>query len=142
MAQEKDDEKDIILQQWQTCVEMANAVSERRDNTNNIFITLNLGIIAAISFIWDMKSLVLSVAGIFICIGWFLFLKNYRNLNSAKYQVINEMEKYLPIKAFGMEWENARKDRKYLEASKLERFYPIIFIVIYFVTIILIIMGR
>lgn len=28
---------EIKLAQWQTCVEMANAVSARRDNLNNLF---------------------------------------------------------------------------------------------------------
>lgn len=142
MAKEKDDDRDLIIQQWQTCVEMANAVSERRDNTNNIFITLNLAIIAAISFIWDIKSLVLSIAGILICIGWFMFLRNFRGLNSAKYQVINEMEKKLPVKAFEDEWKNIKQNKKYLESSKLERFYPSVFIFIYIVTIVAIVIGR
>ena len=40
---------EIILAQWQTCVEMANSVSQRRDTTNNVFITINLAIVAAFS---------------------------------------------------------------------------------------------
>lgn len=30
-----------ILEQWKTCVEMADNISERRVTTNNFFITLN-----------------------------------------------------------------------------------------------------
>ena len=36
------EDKELLLNQWQTCVDMANSVSQRRDNMNNIFITLNL----------------------------------------------------------------------------------------------------
>lgn len=43
-----DDKTDVILAQWQTCVEMANSVSQRRDTMNNIFVTLNLAEINAI----------------------------------------------------------------------------------------------
>ena len=32
--------QEALLAQWQTCVEMANAVSERRDTMNNLFVTL------------------------------------------------------------------------------------------------------
>ena len=39
---------DVVLAQWQTCVEMANSISQRRDAMNNLFVTLNLAIIAAI----------------------------------------------------------------------------------------------
>ena len=53
-----EDKIEIILAQWQTCVEMANSISQRRDTMNNIFVTLNLAIIAAISITWNMKFLV------------------------------------------------------------------------------------
>lgn len=39
-----DKSEETLLTQWQTCVEMANAVSQRRDAMNNLFVTLNLAI--------------------------------------------------------------------------------------------------
>lgn len=48
---------EIKLAQWQTCVEMANAVSARRDNLNNLFVTVNLALAAAISLVWDVKTI-------------------------------------------------------------------------------------
>ena len=77
----EEEQQETLLAQWQTCVEMANAVSERRDNMNNLFVTLNLAILAAISFIWDAKTIVLLVAGITVCIVWILFIRNFRELN-------------------------------------------------------------
>ena len=38
-------DREIILAQWQTCVEMANSVSQRGDTMNNIFIKLNLALV-------------------------------------------------------------------------------------------------
>lgn len=35
----EEEQQETLLAQWQTCVEMANAVSERRDNMNNLFVT-------------------------------------------------------------------------------------------------------
>jgi|GEM_PF-6476309 len=49
------EDKDALLSQWQTCVEMANSVSQRRDSMNNLFVTLNIALLAANSFLWDMK---------------------------------------------------------------------------------------
>lgn len=72
-----EDKTDVILAQWQTCVEMANSVSQRRDTMNNIFITLNLAIVAAISITCDAKSLLILVAGIIVCIIWILFKGNF-----------------------------------------------------------------
>jgi len=31
---------ELLLAQWQTCVEMANSISQRRDTMNNIFYNL------------------------------------------------------------------------------------------------------
>lgn len=59
-----DKSEETLLTQWQTCVEMANAVSQRRDAMNNLFVTLNLAIVAAASFIWDAKTIMLLVSGI------------------------------------------------------------------------------
>ena len=61
---------EIVLTQWQICVEMANSVSQRRDTMNNIFVTLNLATIAAISLICDIKTIGLSIMGVLLCVVW------------------------------------------------------------------------
>ncbi|SJZ83034.1 RipA family octameric membrane protein [Garciella nitratireducens] len=53
--------KEHLLEQWKTCVEMANCNSERRISTNNVYITVNAAIIALISFTFDYKSILLSI---------------------------------------------------------------------------------
>ena len=63
-VKEADNKIDILLAQWQTCVEMANCVSQRRDMMNNIFVTLNLAIVAAVSLVCSFKSLFLLIAGL------------------------------------------------------------------------------
>lgn len=66
--------KDTLLAQWQTCVEMANTVSQRRDAMNNLFVTLNLVIVAAVSFLWDAKTIALLMASIIVCVVWVFFI--------------------------------------------------------------------
>ena len=92
--------KDIILTQWQTCVEMANSISQRRDTLNNLFVTLNMAILTAISIIWDLKSLIVSLIGILLCFAWIFILRNFKILNSEKFKVINDIENKLPEKPF------------------------------------------
>ena len=137
--QNTSDSKDILLSQWQTCVEMANAVSERRDTMNNLFVTLNLAIIAAISFMWDTKTIVLLIAGIIVCIVWLLFIRNFRELNKAKFEVINKIESILPVHAFEDEWNLLKKSKKYIEGTKLEKVMPVAFGMIYIVVLIFIV---
>lgn len=133
---------ELLLTQWQTCVEMANSINQRRDTMNNIFVTLNLAIIAAVSVVWDIKSLLLLVSGIVVCILWILFIRNYKLLNTAKFEVINEMEKKLPSQPFNDEWEKLEGNKKYRDGTKLERLLPIMFIVLYIVVSIVILVIK
>lgn len=126
-----DGKEDTLLSQWQTCVEMANAVSERRDTMNNLFVTLNLAIIATISFMWDTNTIALLAAGIIVCIVWILFIRNFRELNKAKFEVINKIETHLPVAAFDDEWQFLIKSKKYIEGTKLEKCMPLAFCILY-----------
>lgn len=134
-----DDKIEIVLAQWQTCVEMANSVSQRRDTMNNIFVTLNLAIVAAISINWDMKSLFILVARIVVCVIWLLFIRNYKLLNTEKFNVINEIEKKLPVKPFNDEWKKLERNKQYKDSTRLEKTLPIMFIVLYVIAIITIV---
>ena len=140
----KDTEKniEIILAQWHTCVEMANSVSQRRDTMNNIFVTLNLAIITAVSITWDLKSLFILAVGIVICAIWILLIRNYKLLNKEKFDVINAIEMELPVKPFNDEWEKLKDNKKYMDGTKLEKTLPIMFIILYIVAIITIVIIK
>lgn len=130
------------MNQWQTCVDMANSVSQRRDNMNNIFITLNLAIMAAVSITWDIKSLFILIAGITICLLWMLNIRNYKLLNTAKFNVINSIEEKLPSAPFKDEWQFLKNSKKYMDSTTLERILPITFIILYIATVIAIIVIK
>lgn len=136
------DKTEIILAQWQTCVEMANSVSQRRDTMNNIFITLNLAILATVSLSWDIKSVFILIAGIVICYIWMLLIQNYKLLNAAKFVVINKIEEKLCIAPFKDEWEILKKDKEYKDTTKLEKYLPITFTILYVIMIITIIVIK
>ncbi len=138
MSENQETKMGTILAQWQTCVEMANSVSQRRDTMNNIFVTLNLAIIAALSIVLDFKSIFILIAGIAICILWFFSILNYKRLNSAKFDVINKLEEELPCNPFNQEWEILKNGKKYKEGTTLEKFLPIIFFLLYIASTIVI----
>lgn len=129
---------DVILAEWQTCVEMANSVSQRRDSMNNIFVTLNLAVITAVSFTWNIKSLFILLAGALICVIWIFSIRNYKMLNQEKFKVINKIEKELPMMPFNEEWSLLKMNKKYMDGTMIETFIPIIFIVLYIIAIIVI----
>ena len=111
----------VVLEQWKTCVEMANCNSEKRNNSNNIFITINVAILAVLSFSIEYKSLMLSLAGICICFLWIYTLNSYSKLSKAKYDIINEIEKQLPLSPFSHEWKKLNKNKKYIRLTSIEK---------------------
>lgn len=137
----KNDDIEVLLAQWQTCVEMANAVSQRRDTMNNIFVTLNLAIFAAVSITWDIKSLFILFSGIIVCIIWLLFIRNYKLLNTEKFNVITEIEIKLPVKPFYDEWKKLKSNKKYKDSTYLENYLPLMFIALYIIAIIIVFLN-
>ena len=113
----------VVLEQWKTCVEMANAVSQRRDVINNIFITLTASILTAMLTI---KEDMLSIVGISICIIWKMLIHNFKILNETKFEVINEMEQLLPKQPFNDEWKKLVHNQKYHDSTAIEAAIPCI----------------
>lgn len=141
MENDKSD-KELILGQWQTCVEMANSISQRRDSMNNLFTTLNIALVAAISIMWDIKSVFVIVAGTVVCVLWIFFIRNFKLLNEEKFKVICEIEKELPVQPLNDEWAQLRQNREYKEGTRLEQFLPIVFILLYATTALAIIIIK
>lgn len=139
---EQEDKKQDVLAIWQTCVEMANGVSQRRDTMNNLFVTLNIAVIAAVSWMWDVKTVFLCVAGLVICVVWLLYINNFKRLNTAKFRVIYDLEERLGVTPFKDEWGILKKTKRYLEGTKLERILPIAFALGYAVVFVILICTK
>ena len=137
-----DDYNSAVLEQWKTCVEMANSNAEKRISSNNVFITLNSALLAIISFSLDYKSILLSVVGIVLCILWKKSIDNYRRLGKMKYLIIDEMEKKLPFTPFLCEWKELKNNPKYSTLTKTEIYMPRIFIALFSLAILLPIVIR
>ena len=64
---------------------------------------------------------------------------NYKLLNAEKFNVINTIEKRLPVTPFNDEWEKLKNNKKYTDGTKLERTLPIMFIILYGVAVVTIV---
>lgn len=99
---------------YELAVQMAEATSSRRTSANSFFLTLQGALIAGLGLFIKSEGtftkssygamLILSLLGIVLCIAWILTIKSYRDLNAAKWGVILEIEKNLPLKPFTNEW--------------------------------------
>ena len=129
------DYETTIIEQWKTCVETANSVTEKRNAANGIFITINTALFAVFSLSIYGKSTLLSLTGIAICVLWLKLLENYRQLNEAKFTVINEIEQMLPLSPFKAEWKQLNQQGEYSGLIKIEKKIPRVFIALYVVAI-------
>ena len=128
---------DHLLEQYKLYVEMTDRISQRRERSNQFFITLLAGpaIVAILArFSLDGEGvekgflpivlLVSGLLGIALSTTWFVNIKSYRRLNNARFQVIEELERRLTFASYTYEWELLSP--RYLLLSVIEQSLPVI----------------
>ena len=133
-----------LLAQYRLCVEMSDRISSRRTLANDFFLSLNTLMVALIGILVRLGSVsalfllawivIASSAGILFCWVWYTTIKCYRQLNSAKFKVINQIEEKLPARAFQTEWSclcTENNSQRYPELTKVEIYTPTIFAILY-----------
>ena len=129
-----------ILEMYKLTVEMADRVSARRAGANAYFISVQGALVAALGFLASRAPAVqarylvaIAAVGVITSVAWFLLLRSYRDLNRAKFRVINDIETKLPIQPFADEWVELKRDPvkrwrpRYAELSTVERVIPSLF---------------
>lgn len=137
-----DNYREHLLAQYQLYVESAEKISDRRQNANNYFITINTVLISFLGVLFQVKVLnnifwikcLISLIGVVICIIFWYLLRSYKQLNSGKFKVIHEIEQKLPLALYDFEWYVLKegKDKKiYYPFSHIEMIISWVFGVIY-----------
>ena len=134
---------DHFLEQYKLYVEMTDRVSQRREQANRFYVSLVAAIGALLLVlarfgvadgVWPMVFMASGAFGAALSLVWFVNIKSYRLLNSAKYEVINKMEEQLPVAGYSDEWDMLRSRNRVvgpLGLSGVEQFVPAIFIVLF-----------
>jgi hypothetical protein len=135
-----------LLQQYLLYVQMADNVSERRLVANTFFLTANTAILSALGVVAAIYSsqqvaqgvlvFIASLTPALLCYAWFRIVKSYQQLNSGKFVVIHEIEKRLPLALYDAEWVALGKGTdpsKYKPLTDVEKWVPVIFILLYVV---------
>ncbi|MGC2996934.1 RipA family octameric membrane protein [Streptomyces sp. G35A] len=132
-----------VFEQYRLCVEMADRVSARRNLTNTFFLSLNSAVVAVVAALIggrdEAGSVLLPAAGLLVllaqCAAWFVMVRSYRQLNTAKYAVVGAFEQRLPAYAYSRaEWKalgEGRDWRRYLPLTHIEQGVPVTFAVAY-----------
>lgn len=128
-----------VVEIYKLYLDMADRISGRRERANSFFLTLNTAITAFVGYVTLGKATLgstpwVAIAGVVVSFLWYRIIRSYRDLNTAKFLVVHEMEKQLPIRPFHAEWEAVGRglDRKrYLPFTHVEVLIPWIFIVLH-----------
>lgn len=131
------------LEQYKIMVEMADRVSQRRQAANSFYLSVNTLLVGGSAYLGTTTSslrttLLVSIAGILVCVYWSRSILSYKTLNTAKFAVINDMELSLAEQPFSDEWKKLDPDgdgRKHNSFYETEKLVPRVFFGIYVVQI-------
>jgi hypothetical protein len=129
-----------LLEQYKIYLTSAENISNRRQTANAFFVTVNTALVSLISYLnlgaTNPTKLywIVSIAGIAISFMWYRLIRSYKDLNSAKFKVVHEIEKGLPISPYDAEWEavgRGENSKLYLPFTHIEIFIPWVFLILH-----------
>jgi hypothetical protein len=134
--------RDHVVQIYKTYVEVADRISVRRETTNSFFLTLNTGLLGILGFLLQGANSPLgrtamvpvAFAGVVIALLWYRMLRSYLQINSAKYRIIHELERSLPVRPYDAEWEvmgGGEDPSRYLPLTKVQEWVPMILAILH-----------
>lgn len=144
---------DVYIEQYKLYVEITDKTSDRRAEANKFYTSILTGLLAVISIVIEkniattVQSIILlaiSLLGIILCIVWAINIRSYKQLNSLRFDVIQEMEKRLPFPSYTREWEilkNPKNRKGYLRLTQIEQFVPLLISIPYLILLLFVILG-
>jgi ABC-type dipeptide/oligopeptide/nickel transport system permease subunit len=158
------------LKQYRFYADTAEKVIDRRNSVNRFYITIHTGLLTLITLVAGYGLLpgattlsnnntpptsitafvsgAQGAIGVFLCLlgavlslMWMLNISQYRKLNTAKYDVIIDMEKQLPFQAFAEEWRilmgGARTSgapvKRFRQVTRVELLLPVVALFVYII---------
>ena len=157
------DPSPAVIELYKLAVEMADRVSARRTSANSFFLALHATVATIVGLLGfqtvatgpagapgapapthdPAPTLVIGLVGVLLSAAWWLGLRSYRDLNTAKFTVITKLEEQLPVDIFNAEWQLLKRDKisrwrgRYAEQGTVERVVPLVFAGLYALAIVL-----
>ena len=128
-----------LLEIYKLHSELADRVSQRREGANRLYVSVLAGMVTFLAVAMRLgtgnlpSDVMLGVAGSFgalLSLSWFVVLRSYRQLNSAKFRVLHELETKLAYPFFTTEWrflDEGRNPNRYWKLTVVETGLPWIF---------------
>ena len=127
-------------------LDTAEKVSDRRWQANTWLLSVNSALVGLYGYIDKTSTAVnktfeawcwaIPLTGILVSLTWITLLISFRKLNTAKFELLHEIEKEFPILLFKREQEIYNKLGR-TSFSKIETNIPWCFVILYFFMFIL-----
>ena len=146
-APDPPNDQKTLFDLYQLYVETTETVCERRAVMNKWMLAVNGAITSLYGFLSSEKASVpapdqigwliaIPISGAIMCLAWAAMLSSYRKINTAKFEVIHELEASLPAAPFLREKQIYEAlDRRPL--SQVEKSVPYVFMALYLVFVVL-----
>ena len=137
------DEKQELLEIYKLHADLADRVSQRREGANRLYVSLLVGLVlfaaAILRFGTDGLSVdtVLfwtGVLGSILAVSWYIVIRSYRQLNTGKFNALQDMERQLAYPFFTKEWEllgEGKKLSRYWRLTVVETALPLVLFLLF-----------
>jgi hypothetical protein len=111
-------EANMLIEQYKLYVDLADKVSERRNNANTFFLTIHTALLTVLTafiagiFEYNVSYgwiIIPATVGLVFSLSWHRLIKSYKELNKGKFALIHQIETYLPANLFSAEWDILKK---------------------------------
>lgn len=132
--------REHFLEQYKLFVDSAIRVTEWRNKANAYMLSVNTLLVTLYGLASTLEGTqawryVIAAAGIIVSLIWCVLVLTYKQLNSAKFDVVHELERNLPVALFAREWDILKNKKGYNKLTSVEVAVPIAFCCVYAVLV-------
>ena len=120
--------KQELLEIYKLHAELADSISKQRATANRFYILVLSGVAVLFSTFlqrpngvplgWFMIGF--GLFGLLLAVAWHGAIRSYRQLNTAKFKVLHELEEKLAFPFSSREWESVRQGNKSKSLSAID----------------------
>ena len=131
-----DEQRRELLEIYKLHADLADRVSQRREGANRLYVSLLVGLVLFAAAILrfgangvsvDMVLFGAGALGSILAASWYIVIRSYRQLNTGKFNALQDMERHLAYPFFPKEWEllgEGKKRSRYWRLTVVETTLP------------------
>lgn len=130
--------KGDFLTMYRDYVASADNISAKREKANAFFLTINTAFLGASSY-FEVNSVeaayIQALVGLMFCFVWGRMINSYKTLNGSKFDVIQLMERHLPLAPFAAEeFVQKTSPKGHIRLTSVEKLVPGVFALLHIFT--------